>query len=47
MYYNDVCRSTRSTVTFNAFPEVIAVSSYGCELAQVVVSAPDVHILIL
>lgn len=34
-------------LTFNAFPEVIAVSSYRGEFAQVVVRAPDVHVFIL
>lgn len=37
----------KSTVTFNPFPEVIAVPSYRCEFTQVMVSAPDVHVLIL
>lgn len=42
------CRfNTATHTTFNSFPEVIAVSAYRCELAQVVVSAPDVHVLIL
>lgn len=36
-----------SAATFNPFPKVIAVPSHGCEFAQVVVSAPDVHIFIL
>ena len=35
------------TVTFNPFPEIIAVPSHGCELAQVVIGAPDVHVLVL
>lgn len=33
--------------TFNSFPEVIAVSPYRGEFAQVVVGAPDVHVFIL
>ena len=33
--------------TFDAFPEVIAVSAYGGEAAQVVVRAPDVNVLVL
>ncbi len=36
-----------AAVTFYPFPEVIAVPSYRCEFAQVVVGAPDVHVLIL
>lgn len=35
------------TLTFNSLPEVVAVSPYRAELAEVVVSAPDVHVLIL
>lgn len=34
-------------ITFNSFPEVIAVSPHRGEFAQVVVCAPDVHILVL
>ena len=37
----------RAAVTFNPFPEIIAIPSYGRELAQVMVSAPDVHVFIL
>lgn len=32
--------------TFYRLPEVIAVSSHGRELAQVVIGAPDVHIFV-
>lgn len=35
------------TATFYRLPEVIAVSSHRCELAQVVIGAPDVHIFVL
>lgn len=34
-------------LTFNSLPEVVAVPSYRGEFAQVVVSAPDVHIPVL
>lgn len=37
----------RRQLTFDAFPEVIAVAPDGGELAQVMVRAPDVHILVL
>lgn len=33
--------------TFDSFPEVVAISSYGCEFTKIVVSAPDVNIFIL
>ncbi len=36
-----------SIITFEPFPEVIAVSPYRGEFAQVVVCAPNVHILVL
>lgn len=36
-----------TTVTFNPFPEVIAVPPYRCEFTQVMVSAPDVYVLVL
>lgn len=36
-----------NTVTFNPFPEVIAVPPYRCEFTQVMVSAPDVYVLVL
>lgn len=39
--------NAQNIVTFNPFPEVIAVPPYRCEFAQVVVGAPDVHIFIL
>lgn len=42
-----VLKLKHSIVTFNPFPEIIAVPSYRCEFAQVMVGAPDVHILIL
>lgn len=34
-------------VTFNPFPEVIAVPPYRSEFAEVVVGAPDVHVPVL
>lgn len=43
---SNVSHSVYSAATFNPFPEVIAVPSHRCEFAQVMISAPDVHILI-
>lgn len=41
------CLIRHHSFTFNSFPEVIAVSPYGGEFAQVVVRAPDVHVSVL
>lgn len=44
-HWKELSRS--QAATFYRFPEVIAVSSHRCELAQVVIGAPDVHIFVL
>lgn len=43
----NVSHMRRRAATFNPFPEVIAVPSHRREFAQVMVSAPDVHVFIL